>query len=172
VSEQRAPQGLLFFLIAIAASACLVAAFWAAGRRVEACAAVLPGLLFCLDGKLRRPWVATVSLVCAVVSAAAALLLGAPAFPAVLGAALSLAAWDLAGFTRAAGGDESPHAVRRLQARHSLSLVQAIGLGVALAAAGVFLYLRIPFVVMLVLAALDLFCLGRVHRILSREEVK
>jgi hypothetical protein len=50
--------------------------------------------------------------------------------------------------------------------------VQAIGLGVGLAAAGIFLHLRIPFAVMLVLAVLDLFCLGRVYRILSREGVK
>ena len=172
VTEQATPHRLLFFLVTLAASACLAAAFWTAGHRIAASAAVLPGLLFSLDRKIRRPWAATVSLVCAVVSAAAALFLGAPAFLAILAAALSLAAWDLAAFARVTERDESPHAVRRLEIRHSLSLLQAISLGAALAAAGVFLYLPIPFAVMLVLAALDLFCLGRVYRILTREGAK
>jgi hypothetical protein len=153
----------------MAASGCLVAAFFAAGRWIEACAAVLPGLLLCFHGKPGRRWVPTVSLVCAVLAAAAALFLGAPAMLAILGAALALAAWDLASFAQIVGGGESPHAVQRLELRHSWSLVQAIGLGVGLAAAGVFLSLRVPFAVMLVLAALDLFCLGRMYRILSRE---
>jgi len=101
-------------------------------------------------------------------AAAAGAFVGAPAFLLIPGAGLALAAWDLACLDRLLRRSASPHAVNDLRRRHGRSLVLAVGLGLACAAGGLVLSLRIPFAVMLLLVVADLVCLGLVFLSFSR----
>ena len=164
-----APARNLPKLIVLAASVgCLAAAYGAAGQWAAAGLLLVPGLLLAFHGSPRAAWVPPVFL-CGMISAAAAgALVGAPAFLLILGAALALAAWDLACFDRFLRRSGSLHAVNDLQKNHARSLVLAVGLGLGCAGGGLALSLRIPFAVMLLLVVADLVCLGLVFLSFSR----
>jgi hypothetical protein len=144
----------------VASVACLGAAFVVAGAVIPACLVVLPGVLLLFSGKTRGGWAGWVFLAAMTIAAAAAALLKAPAPLVVPGAALALAAWDLAQLDRSLrknGADDGEAAVRR---RHLLSLGRAVGLGLIFGAGGYALSLPIPFPLMLLMVVLDLGCLG------------
>jgi hypothetical protein len=186
MSGSYAPR-LRLFAALLSAAACLVASFVAAGAWILAGAVLLPGLLLSfLSQRPRGGWMAALYLVAMAAAVAAAALLGAPAFLVVPGAALSLAAWDLAAFDRALraasagyGGalhdgvadnvldDEEP--VRRdLEKRHLVRLGQALILGLLIAGGGMLISLTLPFWAMVALVAVDLVCLGSVFRFFKR----
>jgi hypothetical protein len=176
----------LSLLGALAASvACLAAAFAAAGVWIAAGLVMLPGVLMAFHAKARGGWVASAFLAAMACAAAVAAVVGAPALLVVPGAALALAAWDLAeldrflrdgrlrsaeepaGSTkeRPAGGGRAENALVK---RHALSLIQALALGLLAAGGGLVLSLQIPFVLLFLLVILDLACLGYVLLLFGR----
>jgi hypothetical protein len=97
---------------------------------------------------------------------ATGILVGADAFPMILGATASLAAWDLFSANRptaAAGGE----AARSYERKRELLLALALATGLPLAAAGKLLPLRMPFVVVVLLVLLDAYSLDRLSRFRS-----
>jgi hypothetical protein len=162
---------------ALAASvACLAAAFAAAGVWIAVCLVPLPGVLMLFHAQARGGWAASVFLAAMVCAAAVAAVVGAPALLVVPGAALALAAWDLAELDRflrdgrsrnaEVGGDG--RAEHTLVKRHALSLIQALVLGLLAAGGGLVLSLPIPFALLLLLVILDLACLGYVLLLFRR----
>jgi hypothetical protein len=128
----------------------------------------LPGVLLLFHRRIRGGWAAPVFLAAMVITAAVEAILKAPAPMVVPGAALSLAAWDLAELDRFLDGNDTigePSAVFR---RHLLSLGRAAGLGLLAAAAGYAMSLRIPFPLMFLLVILDLACLGYVLHLMRK----
>jgi hypothetical protein len=157
-----AARRLALFVTLAASMACLAAGFAEAGIPVAACIVPLPGLLLLLRKRVRRAWAASAFLAAMVLAAAVEAVVNAPALLVVPGAALALAAWDLAEFDRFLGGNDSTAAAPSVFRRHVLSLARGIGLGLLFAAGGYAVSLSIPFPLMFFLVILDLACLGYV----------
>jgi hypothetical protein len=147
---------------------CLAAAFGTAGLWVPACLVPLPAVLLLFHRRIRGGWAAPLFLVVMMGAAAAGAMVGASAFLLIPGAALALAAWDLADFHRFVRSGRSPQPAAALERRHALSLAKAISVGLLAAVGGASLALRIPFIVMFLLVILDLLCLGLALRALQK----
>jgi hypothetical protein len=160
---------LLTAVVAFASAAFMSAAYAAIGVRSAACLVLLPAVLVPFHGRTRRAWAAPAFLSVMVAAAAAAAALGASAFLVVPGAALALAAWDLADFDRFLRAGESSNDDTRPRRRHAASLARALALGLLPAAGAIGLSLRIPFGVMLLLVILDLGCLGYAVHLLWKQ---
>jgi hypothetical protein len=161
-------RGLLLFFRG-ASGAALAFGYLAAGSWPGAVIALLPGLILAFHRRVHSSWLPTAYLGSMVCLAGVDVLMGAPAVPMVLSCAFALGAWDLANLERSIRGSESTEAAGRLEKKHLGALALALGLGLALAAAGLALSLRLPFIVMLFLVILDLFCLERAARFLTKE---
>jgi hypothetical protein len=156
-----APARLAVVLPILAASvACLCIAFAAAGQWPGGCAVASLGVILLFHGRTRRAWPGPLFLGGTTAAAAAAALAGAPAWLVVPGAALALAAWDVADFRRFLASDGSARPAGDLQRRHFASLGRALALGLVPAGGALALGVQMPFVVMLLLVILDLGCLG------------
>jgi hypothetical protein len=128
---------------------------------------VLPGLALLFHYK--SPWwLPSAFLSIMVFLAVVGVFLGAPAVPMILGSALALGAWDLASLERSMKDSEYTQAARRFERKRARALALALGLGLALAVGGLALSLRVPFIVMFLFVILDLFCLDRVARYLTK----
>jgi hypothetical protein len=148
-------------LAALAAAVALLAvAFVAAGAVIPACVVPLPAVLLLFSGKIRGGWAGWVFLGAETLAASAAAVLKAPAPLVVPGAALALAAWDLAELERLLRENEAGGAEAAVRRRRLLSLGRAVGLGLVVGAGGYALSLPIPFPLMFLLVVLDLGCLG------------
>lgn len=93
--------------------------------------------------------------------AAAALLLEAPLLPLVVACSAALAAWDLTLESHQAGSHEGAFINPEYEKLHWKSLGLAIGLGLFGAGMGGLIRWQAPFLVVLVLILLALFCLDR-----------
>jgi hypothetical protein len=156
----------LVLIVTLAASiVCLGAGFAAAGIPVAACLVSLPGLLLLFRKRIRRGWAAPAFLAAMVFAASVEAVVNAPALLVVPGAALALAAWDLAELDKFIGGNDATAAAPPVFRRHVLSLARGIGLGLLFAAGGYAVSLRIPFLLMFFLVILDLACLGYIFRL-------
>jgi hypothetical protein len=157
-----------FPLVVATSVACLVAAYAAAERWAGAGLVIVPGLLLAFHRKPHAAWVPPVFLCGAIAAAAAGTFFGAPAYLLIPGAALALAAWDLACFNRFIQRSGSSDHIGGLRWRHTLTLLRAIGLALLIDLGGSALILRIPFALMLLLVVANLVCLGLALRMLSR----
>jgi hypothetical protein len=155
----------LFALCLASSAACIAVGYAMIGAWLGACLILLPCVPAAFHRKLSAHWLPTVFLFCTVGFAAAGLLLGTPAFTMIAGAALALGTWDLANLERAiedGGGASAPRS--GAERRHVLLLGCALGAGLIAAAAALVVPLRLPFIAMLPLVILDLFCLERLAR--------
>ena len=156
-------------LAALAGSvACFSAAYVSAGLWPAACVVLLPAALVPLHARTRRAWPAPVFLAVMVAAAAGAAVVHAPAVLVVAGAALALAAWDLADFDRFLRESDGAASNSALGRRHAASLGRAVALALLPAVGALALTTSIPFVVLLPLVILDLGCLGYFALLLRR----
>ncbi len=146
------PRKLMRVVFLLASSASLVLGFGLGGLPVGVVLAALAGASCTIAIRTEARWVTTTFLSVMVCLAAAGVLSGCPAFPMVLAASLALGAWDLSGFDHCLDESDRPRAQAPVDARHALFLAGALGVGLALAAAGMALSFRVPFPLMLLAA--------------------
>jgi hypothetical protein len=130
--------------------------------------AFLPGLAMLFHHRIASQWLPLSFLFSMIFLASVGVFLEAPAFLMILVSVFTLAAWDLANLERSMKGGESTQAARRFEGKHMRALALALGLGLVLAAGGLALSSRIPFIVMFLLVIVDLFCLDRAARYLTK----
>ncbi len=151
----------------VAAAACLGFGFAAAGQWAFVAAALVLLAGGILDLRWPSGWLAPVALAASTGLAAIGVFTGTATALMLLGATLSLAAWDLAQLDHALASNPPHEPTGRLERRHyqNLAIVVAAGLLAALASQGI--QFQIPFVVMVALVALVLYFLLRMVRMLS-----
>lgn len=144
MSERR----FLIFLSGAGAVACLAAGMGARWWQGLIPVGVLAGYL--LIRPLRRlDWLPSAALVLYLIAASVGLLTGGSPAWLVYGACAALAAWDLANFSRGLAGAGQDDLMRRCAREHARALGLALGVGLALVSVGLFVRLRLPFIVML-----------------------
>jgi hypothetical protein len=158
----------VFLPVGAASVVCVATAYALAGRWVGAIAVIGPGVLLAFHRKTRGEWVPRLFLCGMIAAAAAGAFAGATAYLLVPGAALALAAWDLACFDSFVRRSGSPDALGSLVPRHVRALLRAVGAGLLVAMGGLALSFPIPFWLMLVIVIADLVCLGLALRRLPR----
>ena len=98
------------------------------------------------------------------VMGAMGLLLGAPLYLVAPGVVAALGASDLANTPVALSSTSSSASARRYERMHVLWLGLVLGMGLLLVASGSVISLNIPFLPLLLLVILALFCLDRAFR--------
>ncbi len=148
--------------------ACLAWGYAAAGYGAVAALALVPGAAACAYRKYAAAWLLPVCLAALICLAAGGLLLGSPGFLMIAGATAALAAWDLANLDIVMADGSPSRAGSRLEKEHLQSLTAALGAGLLLAGGGLIVSLRLPFVLLLALIAVDLYGLDRAYRYLKQ----
>jgi hypothetical protein len=149
-----------------ACAACLAAGFASAGRWTAVPLAFIALTAWLSAGKWRIGFLPSGALAISVGVAVAGLFLSAPPAWMMLGAVCALAAWDVILFQRDSGISPSDPACL-LETRHYRSLASALAIGLATAAAGPLMSIRISFWWMVALASLALAGLEGLRRRLA-----
>ncbi len=151
----------------VGSAACLGLGFAAAGLWgfVAAAGIVFAGSI--LDLIWPADWLPAAGLAASNGLAATGVFTGAMTAIMVLAATLALAAWDLSLLDHALANNPPRQPTLRLERRHYQSLAVVVGTGVLAALASQGIQFQIPFVVMVALAALVLYFLLRLVRLLS-----
>jgi len=152
---------LLTLVFPLAVLACLASGFLLVRQWLA-----LAGLLLVLAAWLlawRKPsrWSSLAALVLSVGFCAAGILLGASAVLMILGAACSLAAWDLSLWALSLVGVSPAEPPVAIAHNHYISLIFVLALSLLVALAGRLLRLQLPFGLMAILVLLVLFSLER-----------
>jgi hypothetical protein len=149
---------------------CLAAGYASAGLWI-ALPAVLPaGSAWLSACKWRSAFFPALGLASSVGLAAAGSLLSVPPAWMMLAATFALASWDAILFRQLPAGAWPAETFRLHEARHFRSLASALGIGLAAAAAGPLLSIRISFWWMMLLAALALAGLEGLRRGLGEQD--
>lgn len=153
------------FLVCLAVSTtCLALGFWNAGKWAALPAVFLSAGLWLFARNSPTGWLPLASLALSAGLAALGTLLGAQPVLAIPGAAFALATWDLALLEHSLKGCPEAEDTRRYEIKHIRSLAFSLTLGLLAAELGLGLQFRIPFGLMLLLAALALYSLDRMTR--------
>jgi hypothetical protein len=156
----------LLLLSLIAALGCLGGGYLASGQWWGAVLVLILTLGWWFYSK--QAWLNPVGLICLVALAALGVLVGAPPILMVPGAAAALAAWDLIDLERTMRGSEASSAARQFESLHVRWLLGALGTGLAIAVLGIAVSLQVPFIVLIGIIILDLYCLQRLARMVLR----
>ncbi len=155
-------------LLALAAgAACLGFGFAATGQVVFVVTAAIVFAGSVLDLKWPTGWLPPAALAVSIVLAAIGVFTGAMTALMVSAATLALAAWDLALLDHVLAENPPRQPTARLERRHYQNLAIVVGTGLLAALASQGIQFQIPFVVMVALAALALYFLLRLVRMLS-----
>jgi hypothetical protein len=160
---------LLKLAFPAACVACLAAGFASAGRWTALAAVALAGLTWLAAVRWHYRFLPHSALALSVGSAAAGLLLSAPAALMMIAAACALAGWDGILFRRIPVSAEQSEAASLLIARHYRSLLPALGAGLAVSIIGPLVSFRISFWWMMLVAALGLAGLEALRRMLGEK---
>ncbi len=148
-------------------AACLGIGFAVVGQWVFAAAALVVFTGWILDVKWPSGWLPPLALAVTVGLAGIGIFTGAMTALMVLSVVLALAAWDLALLDHALANNPPRQLTARLERRHYQSLAVVVGTGLLASLASQGFQFQIPFVVMVALAALVLYFLLRLVRMLS-----
>jgi len=162
------PKKSLFLVCCALASLCLFAGFLSLGNWPGALCALASGLAWLLARKYKVSGAALACLLACSGLAVAGVLSGAPPVLMICAVGLALAAWDMLALDAALAGISSTEQTRLYEKDHLSALALALGAGLLLALLGRLLSLRMPFVLLLFLAALAVFGLERVWNILKK----
>ncbi len=158
----------LFFISFVIAGLSLMVSFSLAGQVLPALAALLPlGAMFWA----RKPslsWLATCSLVGFTGLSTAGIVLGHPLIPMVLASTAALVSWDLAPEIRSGSSLKGSIPYELYERNHLKSLGIAACLGLLGAGLGQWVHWQAPFVGMLALIFITLFCLDRILNFTQR----
>ena len=91
-------------------------------------------------------------------------ILGAPSYLMIAGAVASLAAWDLSDFNSSHSQSELHPLMTRFQQKRGKLLGLSLASGLLIAEIGLFIKIKLPFVVVLFIGSLVLFCLYKIIR--------
>lgn len=139
----------VIFLSGAVACACLAEGMGA--RWWQALILILVLAVCLLISPVRKlGWLPSAALTVYLIGASAALLTGGRAVWLVYGACAALVGWDIAIFSRSLAGDDNDGLVRRCTGEHYKALGLALGVGLAVVTAGLFVRLYLPFLVMLI----------------------
>ncbi len=158
----------IFRLLALAAgAACLGLGFAGTGQAAFVAAAALVFTGSVLDLRWPTGWLPPSALAASILLAAIGVFTGASTALMVSAATLALAAWDLALLDHALAENPPRQPTARLERRHYQNLALVLGAGLLAALASQGIQFQIPFVLMVALAALVLYFLLRLVRMLS-----
>jgi len=161
------PRKVLGLVCLILTVLCLAIGHALAGRWIGFAAAWIVLFVWLAQYKWPSTELLTTALVLSIGLASIGLLAGALPILMLLAAAFSLANWDLTALDRDLAGDPSGQVVTPLEKKHFRNLGLALGLALPAILLGRFVRFCLPFIVMILLAALAVFSLVRLWRILS-----
>lgn len=157
-----------FLVCLLAAGLCLAGGYAIAGSPAGVLFAVLAVLAWLYTWRPANGWLAGLCLAASTCVAAVGVLLQAPSALMILGAALSLAAWDLLLLDHSMPSRDLAPGSRLLEIRRLQSLAAVLGVGLFAAFAGRLVSLSLPFGLMVLAVLLALFALDRAARLFHR----
>jgi hypothetical protein len=148
------------------------AGYVAIGKWVGTGLALLLGLTWLAVWKYSKPKLASLCLLASILLGAGGILMGAPTWLMLCGAALALTAWDLlllilALKQTAPVDDDLPY-----ERQHFKLLLPAAGGGLLAALLGQFLSFQVPFFILLLLSGGIVFILERVWRSIRKRHLE
>jgi hypothetical protein len=158
----------LFVICLILSVLCLAVGYGMVGNWVGAVLASLMGPAWWFARKYPTAWLPFFCLLISVGLAAAGSLIGAPPLLMMVGAAVTLAVWDLVLLEPAVGNHSSAAQARHYEHKHLQSLMLALSCGLLAAWLGRSLSIQVPFPVLMLLIAFLLFALDRVWGYIRR----
>jgi hypothetical protein len=156
-------SGLICILLS---GLCLGAGFGASGQWVGLALEGITLAAWLAARGRENAWLGTVALVASSALAAVGLWAGGSPYLMLPGATLALASWDLTLFDHSLADNPPGPVVARLEWKHYQSLALVLGIGLMAAVAGRIILVQLPFVVLLLLVAVLVFCLERAWRTL------
>jgi hypothetical protein len=160
-----------FFVSLVALAFCLTAGYALAWQWAGAAIAIFISLAWLLAQKYSVSWLSHLCLVVSVALAVIGHLIGNSPQLMILSSGLSLAVWDLSLFTNTLGKDSPGIQIHRYEIKHFQSLALAICFGLAAALLGRQLHFKIPFILMLLCAALAVFGLNFVWTTIKNRQI-
>jgi hypothetical protein len=161
-------RGLFLISLAVAGLS-LVVSFSLARQVLPALATLLPLGAMVWARKPSFSWLATCSLVGFTGLSTAGIVLGLPLIPMALASTAALVSWDLALELHSGSSLSGSSAEKLYERAHLKSLGTAVGLGVLGAGFGQWIHWQAPFVGMLALVFVALFCLDRILKNSQRQ---
>jgi hypothetical protein len=169
MEQQRlAPRKTLFAACLVVSVLCLASGYASTGQWIGALIAMITGPAWLLARKYPASWLPLVCLLGSVCLAGAGMLSGSPPLLMICGSVAVLAAWDLLFLDDALGICSFGEQTRQYESQHLQALALALGCGLFLASLGGLYYLKVPFVVLILLVALAVFGLERVWVMLKK----
>jgi len=164
---------ICFFASLIISVGCLAGGYALADQWVGALISLSASAAWMAARKYPAVISPSISLLASVCLAAAGLINGANPILMLSGASLALAAWDLSLLeNNALKSGSADKQTGRSENKHLQTLAIALGSGLALALFGRLLSFKIPFILMLALAALLIFGLEQIWSALKKRQTR
>jgi hypothetical protein len=161
-------KGRLFFICLTVAGLILTASFYLSRQLPLSLVSLLPIAGMLLARRNSLDWLAYFSLAGFAALSAFGILLDIPLIPMAIASTSALASWDLLLESKSIAPGDRVLSSRLYTKIHLKSLGAALGLGLLGVGVGQLVYWKIPFVGMVGLVILTLFCLGHAMDYLKR----
>ena len=164
-------RNISFIVSLIISTICLAAGYVIADQWIGTAVAIVTGAVWLAARKFPATY-QNACLLLPVSLALAGLLIGVNPMMMIAGSSFALAAWDLLLLDGALKGTSSGEQTNRYEKKHLQSLAIALGCGFVLAMLGRLLTFNIPFIVMLLLAAILIFGFERIGNELKKRNIR